>query len=94
MVVGAVGSGKTSLVSALLGEMRMEAGTVTLNGSVSYVAQQAWILNATVRDNVLFFQPFDEARYRAALRLAALDRDLDSLPAGDATEIGERGINL
>lgn len=93
-IVGAVGSGKSSILSALLGEMRKTAGTVELVGDPAYVPQEAWIQNATLRDNVLFCKPMDELRYEAAIDVCALRPDLEVLPAGDSTEIGERGINL
>ncbi len=93
-VVGSVGSGKSSLLSALLGETEKLSGRVTVRGSVSYVPQQAWIQNATVKDNVLFGAAFDETKYRRVIKNAALEDDLDMLPAGDMTEIGEKGINL
>ena len=61
-----------------------------VRGSVAYVAQQAWILNTTLRENVLFGLPFDEARYKRALDSSCLTRDIDMLPAKDMTEIGTR----
>jgi len=64
-----------------------------IQGSVAYVAQQAWIQNATVRDNILFGKPFDEQRYNRILDACALRPDLQILPAGDATEIGEKVTN-
>ncbi|KAF7965153.1 hypothetical protein HWV62_45382, partial [Athelia sp. TMB] len=93
-IVGPVGSGKSSLLQGLIGEMRRDAGRVTFGGSVSYCPQTAWIQNATLRNNVIFGQPFDEDRYWAAVENASLLPDLDALPDGDATEIGEKGINL
>ncbi|XP_020828220.1 ATP-binding cassette sub-family C member 3 [Phascolarctos cinereus] len=93
-VVGPVGCGKTSLISALLGEMEKLEGKVAVKGSVAYVPQQAWIQNATLQDNVLFGQPMDQKRYRGVLEACALLTDLDVLPGGDQTEIGEKGINL
>ena len=93
-VVGAVGSGKSSLLQACLGEMKRVGGEVALGGRVSYVAQQAWIQNATLRENILFGKEFDEHRYRQTLLSCALEQDIAMLPAGDQTEIGERGINL
>uniref|UniRef100_A0A1I7ZCL6 ABC transmembrane type-1 domain-containing protein n=1 Tax=Steinernema glaseri TaxID=37863 RepID=A0A1I7ZCL6_9BILA len=93
-VVGEVGCGKSSLVAALLGEMTKESGSVAVAGSVAYVPQQAWIQNATLRNNVLFGRPFDERFYDSVLEACALKPDLEMLQAGDATEIGERGINL
>ncbi|PVD27629.1 hypothetical protein C0Q70_12795 [Pomacea canaliculata] len=93
-VVGHVGSGKSSLISSLLGEIEKVSGKVTIKSSVAYVPQQAWIQNKTLRDNILFGKLFNEQRYQQVLRACALERDLAILPAGDMTEIGERGINL
>ncbi|XP_076856191.1 ATP-binding cassette sub-family C member 3 isoform X1 [Brachyhypopomus gauderio] len=93
-VVGHVGCGKSSLVSALLGEMEKLEGQVSVKGSVAYVPQQAWIQNATLRDNILFGRPYMEQKYRCVLDACALTPDLDVLPGGDQTEIGEKGINL
>ena len=93
-VVGTVGSGKSSLLSALLGEMERSGGTAELRGRVAYVSQQAWIQNARLKDNILFGAKEDEARYRAAIDDCALTSDLEILPANDQTEIGEKGINL
>ncbi|XP_055876896.1 multidrug resistance-associated protein 1-like isoform X2 [Biomphalaria glabrata] len=92
-IVGAVGAGKSSLLAAMLGEMEKEAGSVSVKGSVSYVAQQAWIQNATLKDNILFNKPLNE-NYEAVIEACALRTDLQILPAGDQTEIGEKGINL
>ncbi|XP_020774879.1 ATP-binding cassette sub-family C member 3 isoform X3 [Boleophthalmus pectinirostris] len=93
-VVGHVGCGKSSLISALLGEMEKLEGEVSVRGSVAYVPQQAWIQNATLRDNILFGKPYQEAKYRCVLEACALTPDLEVLPGGDMTEIGEKGINL
>ncbi|XP_052050863.1 ATP-binding cassette sub-family C member 3 isoform X2 [Apodemus sylvaticus] len=93
-VVGPVGCGKSSLVSALLGEMEKLEGAVSVKGSVAYVPQQAWIQNCTLQENVLFGQPMKPKRYQQALETCALLADLDVLPGGDQTEIGEKGINL
>lgn len=93
-VVGPVGCGKSSLVSALLGEMEKLEGVVSVKGSVAYVPQQAWIQNCTLQENVLFGQPMKPKRYQQALETCALLADLDVLPGGDQTEIGEKGINL
>ena len=94
MVVGPVGSGKSTLVSALNKFITCSSGDVKVSGTVSYCAQQAWILNATVKDNILFGQECDEARYKKTVQLAQLAADLDILPAGDQTIIGERGVTL
>uniref|UniRef100_A0A3B4BUZ0 ATP-binding cassette, sub-family C (CFTR/MRP), member 3 n=1 Tax=Pygocentrus nattereri TaxID=42514 RepID=A0A3B4BUZ0_PYGNA len=93
-VVGHVGCGKSSLVSALLGEMEKLEGHISIRGSVAYVPQQAWIQNATLRDNILFGKPYVEQKYRCVLEACALTPDLEVLPGGDQTEIGEKGINL
>lgn len=93
-VVGTVGSGKSSLISAFLGEMDKISGKVNTFGSVAYVSQQAWIQNATLKDNILFGQPLNNALYQKIIEACALKPDLDILPGGDMTEIGEKGINL
>ncbi|XP_015175305.1 PREDICTED: multidrug resistance-associated protein 1 isoform X2 [Polistes dominula] len=93
-VVGSVGSGKSSLISAFLGEMEKLNGRVNTKGSVAYVSQQAWIQNATLQDNVLFGKPLNKAFYNRVIDACMLGPDLEMLPAGDQTEIGEKGINL
>ncbi|KAA8581112.1 hypothetical protein FQN60_002693 [Etheostoma spectabile] len=93
-VVGHVGCGKSSLLSALLGEVEKLEGEVSIRGSVAYVPQQAWIQNATLRDNILFGKPYNEQKYQCVLEACALTPDLEVLPGGDMTEIGEKGINL
>merc|ERR1712205_143843 len=74
--------------------MVLAEGKVAVTGSIAYVAQTPWILNATLRDNVLFGLPMDEERYAAVLEAAQLTHDLSIFNDGDMTEIGERGINL
>ncbi|KAJ6893914.1 ABC transporter C family member 2-like isoform X4 [Populus alba x Populus x berolinensis] len=94
-VVGSTGEGKTSLVSAMLGELPATSdASVVIRGTVAYVPQVSCIFNATVRDNILFGSPFDPARYEKAIDVTALQHDLDLLPGGDLTEIGERGVNI
>ncbi|POM70440.1 ATP-binding cassette (ABC) Superfamily, partial [Phytophthora palmivora] len=94
LVVGTVGSGKSSLLQALLGEMRMTAGRINIQGQIAYVSQEAWIRNATLRDNIVFEGDFNSERYDEILKASQLSLDLAALPSGDRTEIGERGINL
>jgi ATP-binding cassette subfamily C (CFTR/MRP) protein 1 len=94
IVCGTVGSGKTSLLAAILGEMCCKKNKVFVNGKVSYVSQRPWIQNSTVRDGILFTRDFDEKEYRKVVKAAQLKSDLEILPHGDETEIGERGINL
>uniref|UniRef100_A0A3P8T989 ATP-binding cassette, sub-family C (CFTR/MRP), member 2 n=1 Tax=Amphiprion percula TaxID=161767 RepID=A0A3P8T989_AMPPE len=93
-VVGAVGSGKSSLMSALLGEMHNTKGFVNILGSLAFVPQQAWIQNATLKDNILFGSPDEETRFQKVIDSCALTPDLELLPGGVQTEIGEKGINL
>ncbi|CAL4094825.1 unnamed protein product, partial [Meganyctiphanes norvegica] len=93
-VVGSVGSGKSSLISALLGEMEKDKGKVILNGTVALVSQTVWLQNALLRDNITWGQPYDVHRYNKVIRACALIPDLQSLPAGDQTEVGEKGMNL
>lgn len=88
-------SGKSSLLQGLVGEMRRTSGFVKFSSSsVAYSQQSAWITNSTLRDNVLFGQAFDQMRYWDCCRAACLLDDFDQLPAGDLTEIGEKGIAL
>lgn len=93
-VVGRVGCGKSSLVSAILGDMQRMSGTVRTVSSVAYVPQEAWIQNATVRANIIFNREFDAELYQRVIFACALRSDLAMLPGGDMTEIGEKGINL
>ncbi|KAG8510013.1 Multidrug resistance-associated protein 9 [Galemys pyrenaicus] len=93
-ICGNVGSGKSSLIAALLGQMQLQQGTVAVNGTLAYVSQQAWIFHGNVRENILFGEKYDHQRYQQTVRVCALQEDLSSLPYGDLTEIGERGLNL
>ncbi|KAF9107853.1 hypothetical protein BGX29_004457 [Mortierella sp. GBA35] len=93
-VVGRVGQGKTSLLSAMIGDMYKRQGSVRIRGRVTYAAQQAWIMNATLKDNIIFGLEFDQKKYDHVIYVSGLLPDIAMLPAGDQTEIGERGINL
>ena len=93
-IVGSVGSGKSTILNTLVGETKKVKGSIKVSGSIGYAPQQAWIQNATVKDNILFGQPYDHDRYFRAIHICALERDLELFPDGDQTEIGERGINL
>ncbi|KAJ3006603.1 hypothetical protein HKX48_009558 [Thoreauomyces humboldtii] len=97
-VVGNTGAGKSSLLLGLLGEMRRVSGTISLpdprEGGVSFASQTAFMMNNTVKENILFGAEFDEERYEAVIDGCALRSDLASLPNGSQTEIGEKGINL
>eukprot|EP01083_Nonionella_stella_P278819 948262_1 len=94
MIVGRVGSGKSAFLSALTGDLVQNSGTISVDGAVAYASQTAWIQNASVRDNILFGSDYDRRWYRKVIFACALQPDLDVLPAGDKTEIGEKGINL
>lgn len=97
-VVGKVGSGKSSILSAILGEMyRVDTDgdlKIAVRGSLAFVGQQAWIMNATLRENILFGKQYDEQLYQTTIDACGLRPDMEMLPGGDLTEIGERGINL
>jgi ABC-type multidrug transport system fused ATPase/permease subunit len=95
VIVGPTGCGKSSLLSAFLGDVRCVHGFASLGASsVSYVSQKSWVQNATLRKNIIFGCEFDVERYARVVKCCALESDLAALPAGDATEIGERGVNL
>ncbi|KAH9202026.1 multidrug transporter [Zygosaccharomyces rouxii] len=93
IVTGPIGTGKTSLLSAMAGFMARSGGSVEVNGRLLSCGYP-WIQNATVRDNIIFGSPYEKAKYRKVIKACSLDSDLEILPAGDMTEIGERGINL
>ncbi|KAJ8713564.1 hypothetical protein PYW07_013934 [Mythimna separata] len=94
-VAGPVGSGKSSLLQLILGELVPKEGTLSLGGArVSYASQEPWLFVATVRENILFGLPYDRIRYKKVIRACALVRDFELLPHGDSTLVGERGISL
>lgn len=94
-IIGPIGSGKTSLLESLMGSLQIERGRVALPiCSTGYCEQHAWICNASVRDNITFGRPFDEARYRTVIEECCLERDLDMFPFGDETIIGEKGATI
>ncbi|KAJ9097158.1 hypothetical protein QFC21_004827 [Naganishia friedmannii] len=93
-IFGQIGSGKSALLQALIGEMKQTCGLVTFGSNVSLVTQIPWIQNASVRDNILFGQSLDAGRLERVIQACALSRDLYNLSDGIDTEIGERGINL
>uniref|UniRef100_A0A8C2ZVW7 ATP-binding cassette sub-family C member 5 n=1 Tax=Cyclopterus lumpus TaxID=8103 RepID=A0A8C2ZVW7_CYCLU len=93
-ICGNVGSGKTSLISSILEQMHLLQGSITADGTFAYVSQQAWIFHGTVQENILMGEPFDQSKYNKVVDVCSLRADLDILPYGDQTEIGERGLNL
>ncbi|CEM33729.1 unnamed protein product [Vitrella brassicaformis CCMP3155] len=94
MIVGPVGAGKSGLLLALIGDLTPASGTCSVVGSLAYAAQTAWIQNCSLRDNILFGRAFDQGKYDRVVEACALKPDFSVLPAGDQTEIGEKGINL
>ncbi|CAG9575824.1 unnamed protein product [Danaus chrysippus] len=94
-VAGLVGSGKSSFLQLVLGELRPSKGTVSLGGArVSYASQEPWLFVATIRQNILFGLPYDRLKYKKVVTACALLRDFEQMPAGDSTLVGERGISL
>ncbi|CAI0420806.1 unnamed protein product [Linum tenue] len=93
-VIGEVGSGKSSLLCAILGEMKLIKGSIHSSGSVAYVPQVPWILAGTIRDNILFGRNYDSERYLNTIKVCALDIDISLMAGGDMAYIGEQGVNL
>lgn len=93
-IIGPVGSGKSTILYTILQELEIDKGELTVNGVVSYSAQEPWLFEASVRQNILFTEDYDESRYREVIRVCALERDLELLPYADLTIVGERGISL
>ncbi|TFY83303.1 hypothetical protein EWM64_g713 [Hericium alpestre] len=93
-ILGRVGAGKTSLLSAIIGDMYRADGEFRVYGTIAYAPQNPWIMSATIKDNILFFHEYDETFYNLVLDACALRPDLELMPDGDLTEVGERGIAL
>ena len=93
-VTGPVGSGKSSVLMAILRELPTISGTVSINGRVAYVPQIPWVFSGTIRDNILFGRPFDNRRYFEVLDVCCMQADLNNFSKGDLTEIGHRGVSL
>ncbi|XP_019207867.1 multidrug resistance-associated protein 4 isoform X4 [Oreochromis niloticus] len=93
-VIGPVGAGKSSLLSAILGELSQESGVIKVKGELTYTSQQPWILPGTIRSNILFGKELNLKKYDRVLRACALKRDMDLLPGGDLAIVGDRGANL
>uniref|UniRef100_A0A2N9FH87 ABC-type xenobiotic transporter n=1 Tax=Fagus sylvatica TaxID=28930 RepID=A0A2N9FH87_FAGSY len=93
-ICGEVGSGKSTLLAAILGEVPSIKGIVNVYGKIAYVSQTSWIQTGSIRENILFGSPMDPLRYQEVLRRCSLIKDLEMLPFGDLTEIGERGVTL
>ncbi|KAL3630667.1 Multidrug resistance-associated protein 7 [Castilleja foliolosa] len=93
-ICGEVGSGKSTLLAAILGEVPITKGNVQVHGTIAYVSQSAWIQTGSIQENILFGSDMNNERYRDTLERCSLVKDLELLPYGDLTEIGERGVNL
>ena len=93
-IVGRVGSGKSSLLQCILGDLYKDKGTAIVRGTVAYASQQTWILNATVKENIVFGYRYDSEFYEKTVKACALLDDFAQLPDGDETVVGERGISL
>ena len=93
-VAGAVGSGKSSLIAGIMGELSKLGGEVKVRGRLALVPQQAWIYSGTVRENILFGSKYDEEVFEKVVESAALKQDLQNWPQADQTEVGERGLSL
>ncbi|KAI3365805.1 hypothetical protein L3Q82_000804 [Scortum barcoo] len=93
-VVGPVGAGKSSLLSAILGELPHDTGTLKVRGQLTYAAQQPWVFPGTLRSNILFGREMDTQKYESVITACALKKDLELLPDGDLTLIGDRGATL
>lgn len=93
-IIGPVGSGKSTILHTILHELEIDKGELSVCGVVSYSAQEPWLFEASVRQNILFTEDYDENRYRQVIQVCALERDLELLPYADLTIVGERGISL
>ncbi|PSR82837.1 P-loop containing nucleoside triphosphate hydrolase protein [Coniella lustricola] len=93
-VVGPTGSGKSSLLQAMLGEMTLEHGSFQIFGSVAYVSQDSWIMSGTLRENIVFMADYDQARYQKIVSQCCLVEDFELFPGGDQFMVGESGSNL
>lgn len=93
-ILGRVGSGKSAMLQALLGDLHKPKGHVSVKGTIAYVPQNAWIMNGTIKENILFGCKLDDDFYAKTLKACALESDLDIFPDGDSTQVGEKGISL
>ncbi|XP_004510151.1 putative ABC transporter C family member 15 isoform X2 [Cicer arietinum] len=93
-ICGSVGSGKSSMLSGILGEIFKQSGSVKISGTKAYVPQSAWILTGNIRDNITFGKEFNDEKYEKTVEACALKKDFELFSCGDMTEIGERGINM
>ncbi|XP_058803038.1 ATP-binding cassette sub-family C member 4 isoform X2 [Phymastichus coffea] len=93
-VVGSVGAGKSTLLKLILGEIRPSTGEVFVNGNITHASQEPWLFAGSVRNNILFGEPYNEAKYKQVTKACALAKDFEQLSYGDKTPVGERGTSL
>ncbi|KAI4458499.1 atp-binding cassette sub-family c [Holotrichia oblita] len=93
-IVGPVGSGKSSILQLILGELNYEGGTVSVNGEISYASQEPWLFVSSVRQNIIYIEHYDKKRYMNIVDVCALKKDFELFPNGDKTLVGERGVSL
>ncbi|KAI8121627.1 putative multidrug resistance-associated protein lethal(2)03659 [Lucilia cuprina] len=93
-IVGPVGAGKSTLINAILGEIKTESGEILINGKISYCSQEPWVFGGSIKDNIIFAEDYDELRYKEVLKVCALERDVELWPKRDLTVVGERGVSL
>ncbi|CAB0016955.1 unnamed protein product [Nesidiocoris tenuis] len=94
VIVGPVGSGKSSLLHAILKELPLKSGTMDVRGTISYASQEPWLFQGNVKQNILFGLPYNKERYRKVVKVCALKTDFELFPYGDLTIVGERGVSL
>lgn len=93
-IIGTVGAGKSSLIQVILHELPLKNGSIGVNGSISYAAQEPWVFAGTARQNITFGTNMDRVRYDKVVKCSALQKDFEQFPDGDLTMIGERGVSL
>ncbi|ERL84841.1 hypothetical protein D910_02265 [Dendroctonus ponderosae] len=93
-IIGPVGSGKSSVLQLLIGELSPSSGKIQIGGSLSFSSQEPWLFAASVRKNILFGKPYDSTLYKKVAEVCALEKDFEQFPYGDRTLVGERGVSL
>lgn len=93
-IIGSVGCGKTSSLMAVLGELPLSEGKIKVRGRLAYSSQESWVFAGSVQENILFGQPYDKELYNRVLHVCALDKDIQQLPFGDRTLVGDKGVSL